>query len=76
MRHAAGRQRKDIHVNQIPGMVDVGQRYRVAYRDGCGTRCTYGFTNDRDEAARWVAKIAANPMWKKPRIVDRHQKAL
>lgn len=55
------------------GHRDTGQRYEVRYRDGLGTRRTYGFTESMDVAEQWVEAINRHLIWDSPRIVDRQK---
>lgn len=74
MRRAADRRRNpQAETASRPGMSDAGQRYRVTYRDGMGTRCTFGFTNNVAEAHGWVKRIQANPVWSKAMVTDREE---
>lgn len=54
------------------GTRDQGQRYRVTYCDGPGTRRVYGFTEALDEARDWVRKVEAHPVFHSPKLRDRH----
>lgn len=53
------------------GWIDRGERYRVTFRDGMGTRRIFGYTNDEAEARQFCAKVYSNPMWTDARISDR-----
>ncbi len=58
---------------KTPGTRDIGQRYKVVYRDGMGTKRAYGFTESADIAKQWCEAINRNPMWDSPRIIDRQE---
>lgn len=57
----------------ISGARDQGQRYLVRYSDGMGTRRTYGYANDQATAEQYVAALTRNPMFSKPKIIDRQK---
>lgn len=63
-----------IHYGTLPGRRDQGERFKVTYLDGRGIRCPFGFTDDREIAEHFVDKIKQNPMWSKPRLIDRKAK--
>lgn len=57
-------------MRSLVGVPD-GQRYRVIYKDGEGTRRTFGWAGTAEAANKMVNAIRKHPSWRSPKIIDR-----
>ncbi len=50
--------------------VAAGQRYQVTYRDGLGTRRTFGWAGTEQAAQAMVRAIEKHSAWRSAKIID------